>query len=391
MGVYKRPGTKKWTASVGSGSERQRKDFLKKKDADEWHAEMQSRLNKGMISKSVSKTMKSFFSEFEENVSKRVSLREGIRKSHAYSLKSHWNNYILAENMPENLPKGSRRTPFDRGLGGVKLSELTTARIERFKDDLRDAGMSAPNTRAVMRSLHSGLELARRRDYIHINPSDRVIVYVGADEKKKVVPPTPRLLSLMISECREDDVRETIMFLSITALRVSEAFALRWGCVDFDKRVVRVERMFDDSHKEEDMPKSNAGRRSVPIGQKLLDLLVERRKRSAFASDDDLVFGNQKGRHRSQKNDRARRLQPLYERCAMMLSLEDRLPDGKFGFHTLRHYGISAWINAGFNPKAVQTFAGHASIAITMDRYGHLFPSDDHRSAMDMIAAAVGS
>jgi len=37
----------------------------------------------------------------------------------------------------------------------------------------------------------------------------------------------------------------------------------------------------------------------------------------------------------------------------------------------------------------VQTFAGHASLQITMDRYGHLFPSDNHRSAMDEIAKGL--
>jgi len=34
----------------------------------------------------------------------------------------------------------------------------------------------------------------------------------------------------------------------------------------------------------------------------------------------------------------------------------------------------------------VQTFAGHSSLQVTMDRYGHLFKSDDHKKAMDAIA-----
>ena len=37
-------------------------------------------------------------------------------------------------------------------------------------------------------------------------------------------------------------------------------------------------------------------------------------------------------------------------------------------------------------PKTSKTFAGHGSLAVTMDRYGHLFPSDDHKRAMDAIA-----
>ena len=47
---------------------------------------------------------------------------------------------------------------------------------------------------------------------------------------------------------------------------------------------------------------------------------------------------------------------------------------------------VSAWIEAGLAPKTIQTFAGHSSLQVTMDRYGHLFPSDDHKAAMDAIA-----
>jgi hypothetical protein len=39
----------------------------------------------------------------------------------------------------------------------------------------------------------------------------------------------------------------------------------------------------------------------------------------------------------------------------------------------------------------MQTFAGHSKLAVTTDRYGHLFKSDNHRAAMDAIAAHVDS
>jgi hypothetical protein len=35
----------------------------------------------------------------------------------------------------------------------------------------------------------------------------------------------------------------------------------------------------------------------------------------------------------------------------------------------------------------VQTFAGHSSLQVTVDRYGHLFKSDDHKKGMDAVAA----
>jgi integrase len=50
---------------------------------------------------------------------------------------------------------------------------------------------------------------------------------------------------------------------------------------------------------------------------------------------------------------------------------------------------VSCWIEAGLAAKTVQTFAGHASLQVTMDRCGHLFPSDDHRKAMNQIASGL--
>lgn len=38
-------------------------------------------------------------------------------------------------------------------------------------------------------------------------------------------------------------------------------------------------------------------------------------------------------------------------------------------------------IRVGAHPKEIQARAGHSSIAVTMDRYGHLFPGQDEALA----------
>ena len=43
------------------------------------------------------------------------------------------------------------------------------------------------------------------------------------------------------------------------------------------------------------------------------------------------------------------------------------------GFHEARHTAASMFIAAGLNAKTVSTYLGHANIAVTFDRYGHLF------------------
>lgn len=44
-------------------------------------------------------------------------------------------------------------------------------------------------------------------------------------------------------------------------------------------------------------------------------------------------------------------------------------------FHDLRHTCAALLIALGAHPKAIQERLGHSSITVTLDRYGHLFPS----------------
>ena len=54
--------------------------------------------------------------------------------------------------------------------------------------------------------------------------------------------------------------------------------------------------------------------------------------------------------------------------------------------HECRHTYASFMIAAGVNAKALSTYMGHASITVTLDRYGHLMPGNE-REAAGMLAA----
>ena len=49
--------------------------------------------------------------------------------------------------------------------------------------------------------------------------------------------------------------------------------------------------------------------------------------------------------------------------------------------HECRHTFASLMIAAGVNAKALSTYMGHASISITLDRYGHLMPGNEEEAA----------
>jgi integrase len=49
--------------------------------------------------------------------------------------------------------------------------------------------------------------------------------------------------------------------------------------------------------------------------------------------------------------------------------------------HECRHTFASLMIAARVNAKALSTYMGHASVTITLDRYGHLMPGSEGEAA----------
>ena len=132
----------------------------------------------------------------------------------------------------------------------------------------------------------------------------------------------------------------------------------------------------------------------MPMGKKvhlkaqLIAMLKAWKLKSKFKNLDDLVFPNREGTYIGHDNLIKRHFQPLFEtlEVAHRNDPANFPPPRRFNWHGVRHFAVSCWIEAGLAPKTVQTFAGHASLQVTMDRYGHMFPSEDHQKAMDQIA-----
>src|SRR4029077_18516866 len=66
----------------------------------------------------------------------------------------------------------------------------------------------------------------------------------------------------------------------------------------------------------------------------------------------------------------------FYQRAFRPALRRAGLADG-LRFHDLRHTCAALLIAQGAHPKAMQERLGHSSITVTLDRYGHLFPSLD--------------
>ena len=162
-----------------------------------------------------------------------------------------------------------------------------------------------------------------------------------------------------------------ILVAGTGGLRIGELGALRGRRVDLVRGTVDVaENLLLDNGTPRFGPlKTKAGRRRVPLPRQTVEA-VERHMETHEVGPDDLVFTAAMGGVLRQYQFRRRYFHKAAEACGL----------APLRPHDLRHTAISLWIASGANPKVVQTKAGHASIRVTYDRYGHLFPDYDDRA-----------
>ena len=356
---------------------RRRKHFLSKKAADAFRVHVEGQMQAGTYRSDADRmTVKEVCESFLEHCVGRNQRDERMTRKMLVVYRGHVSNHILHS---------------DHGFGSRKLSHLTARSVGEFRDRLRGAGVTVPTTRKILATLHSALAYAISQDWVATNAAHGTRVIGPRDEgSKKIVPPSKTDMGAILSGA-DEDFRINLIFAASTGVRAGEQWAIRWGDVDLEKGQLHIGRRVD-AYREEGAPKSAAGVRTVPISRQLTATLKAWKIKSKFKAPDDLIFPNDEGNHINHDNLVKRRFGPLFDSLEVAHRADPMRsppPPRRFNWHALRHFAISSWIEAGCAPKTVQTFAGHASLQVTMDRYGHLFPHEDHKKAMDQIATGL--
>jgi integrase len=280
-------------------------------------------------------------------------------------------------------------------IGRIKLAKLTPAVVTTFKDTLRREGRSPAMVRKVIVSLGSLVADAHDRGQTAFN-AVRDLSRKRRGKKKRntlkrkngklevgVDIPTPDEINAILAHAK-GRWRPLLVTAALTGLRASELRGLRWKDVDFKAGELHV-RQRADRFNEIGEPKSDAGHRTVPFGTIVANALREW-KLAYPRGELDLVFPNGLGNVESLANIINRGLVPAQIAAGMVTS------EGKAkytGMHALRHFYASWLINReedggqALPPKVVQERLGHASIVMTYDRYGHLFPRGDDAAKID--------
>ncbi len=261
----------------------------------------------------------------------------------------------------------------DIGIGRIKLSRLTRKVINEFRDRLLSGGRSETTTRKILSSLNLIVRHAQENGMIVQNPVQGVQVIRSSRLKGMVRVPAKEDVRRLIAAARED-FKPYLIVAALCGLRAGEQRGLRWGDVDFNEGQIHV-RQRADAYNGFGEPKSSAGHRSIPVGPFVANTL-KRWKLRCPPSPLGLVFPTKRGTVQSHSNILKRHFKPLCRQVGVEMR-----------WHDLRHFAVSLWIEQNFSPKAIMEFAGHSSIQLTFNLYGHLLPSPDHQQGMAEVEA----
>lgn len=180
---------------------------------------------------------------------------------------------------------------------------------------------------------------------------------------------TPAEISQFLCAAREEGAMAHMLYAVAiyTGLRAGELAALRWEDIDWNNRLITVQRSYDGPTKSDDL-------RHVPI----LDVLLPLLRAWRLKHPGSLVFTNQDG---NMFQPSARIFQEVFHRVIDRAGFP-RVSRGKknkrlryyIRFHDLRHTFASAWVARGGDLFKLQKILGHKTVTMT-ERYAHLQPS----------------
>ena len=252
----------------------------------------------------------------------------------------------------------------DRPLGSLRRPDCTA-----FVAALVAKGLAPTTVHTVCAVLRSLMQSAVEDQLIPANPCARVPL---PRRDKRVVVPMPAAAMSALAASMPARYEVTVWLAAGAGLREGEALGLTVPRVEFlARRLVVVEQMQNRSLSP---LKTKASTRVVPVDDLVLTAVTEHMRRWQ-PGPGELLITNRLGKP-VQRNS--------FGHCWREAVSAAGLTPGT-RFHDLRHFYASTLIAAGLHPKAIQARLGHATIAETMDTYGHLFPDADElgRGAID--------
>jgi integrase len=274
-------------------------------------------------------------------------------------------------------------------LGAGRLQALTAADVDRCYARLRDEGkLSGRSRKYVHTILRHCLNDAVAKGLLVKNPTDRVTPPRGT-RSPEMKTWTPAQLNTFLEHdaVRSDRLYGLLRLAGTTGARRGELAGLRWSDIEDDRMSIRRQVVGVDGKSTVTDVKTGNSRRSVALDPATVAVLRAHRKIQAEEKlacpgyrDGGYVFAGLDGSL----------LVPWHiSRTFDDLVRTTGLP--RMRFHDLRHSHATHLIASGTHAKTVSARLGHASVAFTLDKYGHVLEGMDEDAAANAAALVDGA
>jgi integrase len=250
-------------------------------------------------------------------------------------------------------------------FGSAPVGSIDFDSINRWITTLINEGRSPSVIRVAYKVLRLVLGHAVRSRKIAHNPANKEVdlpneptssmLFLTATEVERLALAFPRPEQTLL-----------VRFAAWTGLRAGEIGALKVRHLNLSNPPysISVEESVSEVNGQlhTGTPKTKASRRSVLLPSFLAEQL---KAHLATIDPNAYVFTAERGGPMRHSNFRSR----FWHKAVIAADLSPALR-----FHDLRHTAVALSIEQGAHPKAIAERMGHASVMMTLDRYGHLFP-----------------
>jgi integrase len=285
-----------------------------------------------------------------------------------------WITGLEAEGRIEQTTINEYRRVLDNlvlpNVGGLKLREATTGRLDRLLLRLRDQSVNRQRKAKVV--LGAMLDLAVRHDAIPINPA-RGTTRVHRPKQETKALRVEDLVEIRAAVRRwvnadrpgpkgTSDMADIVDLMLATGCRIGEILALRWSDLDLDGELPiltvsgTIKTETGKSTYRKPTPKSDASRRTVVLPRFAAELLRVRRE-FATPNEHDAVFATRNGTWHQVVN-----IERRWRQIRKDTGYEWVTP------HTFRKT-VATLISEAATSELASRQLGHSSSQVTRDHY----------------------
>lgn len=260
-------------------------------------------------------------------------------------------------------------------FGRLPLTALDHMAIQGWIAEMEGTGYAPETVKKAVQLLNRYLKEAVRAGRLASNPTAEVRLPKIIRKEMRFLDATgvARLTSTM-----DPRYAPIVTLGAYSGLRIGEMLGLRVGRVDVLGRFIDVVEQLQEvkGHLSFGPPKTTTSHRRVKVPNFVIDSLGPH---LAGKDREATVFAAPEGGLVRLSQFRRRFWSPAVETAGL----------APLRIHDLRHTAVALWIASGATPNEIARRAGHSSVAVVLDRYGHLVPGADDEVNQRLEAMAL--